>query len=252
MRYSRNGLIIAAIVVFKSGDTLQLVECNNGHPNYYSSGNDSIINWQAMRTRSYLEDCSWVNYWGYRTTPTPPPSSNDILLQSVYYQQEDDTGCYIATVAMIVANYDILCGRVPNTYATVKATNGGTTYFNWNTPEKLGLSDKDIFVTASSNISSDEKVSKIIDGLHASPYGLFANFRDSASKYSHAVEIIGYQNGNIIINDPARYGNGGERIKLTESNYLTSHYKITTGSSTATQAQMLTHLRVLTKFVPTT
>ena len=68
VRYSYNGSIIAAIVVSKSSDTLQLVECNNGHPQYYSSGNDSIINWQATRTRSFLSSCSWVNYWGYRAS----------------------------------------------------------------------------------------------------------------------------------------------------------------------------------------
>lgn len=185
-----------------------------------------------------------------------PPNDDNIMLQSVYYTQVDD-GCYIATVAMAVANYDLLCGRTPNTYATVLAANGGSTHMSWSTPEKFGLHDANYFVSSTSGISSDAKVQKIIEGLRTSPYGLFANFRDTAStdkdkiNYTHAVLIIGFQDGNIIINDPAR-NKGGERIPLTSSRYLTEKYKTWTGSSTATQAQMLTHLRVLTKFVPTT
>ena len=187
-------------------------------------------------------------------TVTALATYGNITLPSVYYQQEDNAGCYIAAVAMIVANYDVLCGQTPNTYATVKKANGNSTYMSWSTPEKLGLSDKDIFVSSSSGISSDAKLSKIVAGLQDSPYGLFASFRDSASTsnfdYSHAVVIVGYRDGNIIINDPAR-GSGGEGIKLTDSKYLTEKYKSTEGVSTLSQAQLLNHLRVLTKFVPT-
>lgn len=175
---------------------------------------------------------------GGQAAPEPStPAGNH-----VYIQQQDGDGCYIASAAMVIANYRVQTGNSAVSYGDVKAANGGSTYMNWNIFGKYGLVDKDIWTSKiNRDWNGSQRLQGAIDALKNNNYGLMLCF--SGRGRSHAVTVIGYENGNLIVCDPARNGLGGDAIKLTDCTYIRNNI---TGQ--VSQEEMLTYANSCTWF----
>lgn len=160
----------------------------------------------------------------------------------VYIQQQDGDGCYIASAAMVIANYRVQNGNAAVSYADVKAANGGSTYMNWNIFSKYGLKDRDVWTSKlNSGWNGSQRLQGAVDALKNNNYGLMLCFKGNGK--SHAVTVIGYENGNLIVCDPARNGLGGDAIKLIDCSYIRNNI---TGQ--VSQEEMLTYSNSCTWF----
>ena len=183
----------------------------------------------------------WTEYKLEKNT-TAPPVHGSYQNPSVYIQQADSDGCYIAAAAMVISNYRLQNGGSAITYAEAKSANGNSTFFNWGTFGKYGLKDVDLWTSANSGLSGSARAQMVITALGKNNYGAMLCFKGNGK--SHAVVIIGYENGSIIVNDPARNGQGGERIKLTDCKYIRDNI-----TGYVSQEQMLTYANSLTYFI---
>ena len=162
--------------------------------------------------------------------------------QHVYIQQQDGDGCYIASAAMVIANYRVQNGNSAVSYGDVKAANGGSTYMNWSIFSKYGLKDQDVWTSSfNKGWNGSQRLQGAVDALKNNNYGLMLCFKGNGK--SHAVTVIGYENGNLIVCDPARNGLGGDAIKLTDCAYIRNNI---TGQ--VSQEEMLTYSNSCTWF----
>ena len=183
----------------------------------------------------------WTEYKLEKNT-TAPPVHGSYQNPSVYIQQADSDGCYIAAAAMVISNYRLQNGGSAITYAEAKSANGNSILFNWGTFGKYGLKDVDLWTSANSGLSGSARAQMVITALGKNNYGAMLCFKGNGK--SHAVVIIGYENGSIIVNDPARNGQGGEKIKLTDCKYIRDNI-----TGYVSQEQMLTYANSLTYFI---
>ncbi len=160
------------------------------------------------------------------------------IYYKTYYKQRKQ-GCYIASCAMIVANYKKSIGEsLVYTKNGVKYSgeeamyiaNGSNVSMAWATLSKFGMEQKR--VSCEKN-SANENLQQIINALKSNPYGIFLYFKKSDSK-KHAIVAVAYKNGVLYVNDPAGTS-GGANIPLTSS-----YIRYTTGKTT--QSDMLEYL----------
>lgn len=170
------------------------------------------------------------------------------IYYKTYYQQGGSARCYIASCAMIVANYkksigeDLIYTKDKKTYygeSAMYVANGSKSSMNWATLTKFGMHDVTIISSIKKspvyreNYSVDQRLQIIVDAIQSNPYGIFLYFKRNDSK-KHAVVAVAYKDGVLYVNDPARNMNG-EGIPLTNS-----YIKSVTGKKT--QSEMLESL----------
>ena len=208
-----------------NGDTVTMHDPNSNETNLFAA----YGNWPDVAIP--------YSVGGQAVTEPSNPAGNH-----VYIQQQDGDGCYIASAAMVIANYRVQNGNSAVSYGDVKAANGGSTYMNWNIFSKYGLKDRDVWTSKlNSGWNGSQRLQGAVDALKNNNYGLMLCFKGNGK--SHAVTVIGYENGNLIVCDPARNGLGGDAIKLTDCAYIRNNI---TGQ--VSQEEMLTYSNSCTWF----
>lgn len=152
-----------------------------------------------------------------------------------YIAQQTSAGCVVASCAMVAATYKARLGQeLSYTYNGTKYTgfwavyyaNGGRDSMTWSNMKKFGLNDGPAIISSNSGSSvyngkynSAQRLEIIVNNLSSAnnSFGVLLYFQPSSTK-KHAVVAVGYENGVLYVNDPARNG-GGERIPLTSYYY---------------------------------
>ena len=172
-----------------------------------------------------------------------PKGADDVWLNSAFYQQETSGGCVLACCAMTFENAKGSTitftenGKTYTGFQAVYHANGCSDSASWNKLySAFGIKETVITRTAQYGTRTADQIKELfLTYLHSNPNGILAYFRMSKTNDSgHCVVIIGYRDGIIYVNDPARSVNGKE-IPISQS-YLATKF------GTTSQDAILVHL----------
>ena len=174
----------------------------------------------------------------------PRKEIDNIWINSAFYQQETSGGCVLACCAMTFENAigrTITYTKNGVTYTGFQAVyqaNGAQDSAQWSTLySSFGITATVLTRTAQYGTRTADQIKELFrSNLLSNPNGILAFFRMSKTNDSgHCVVIIGYRDGIIYVNDPARSSSTGKEIPISQS-YLATKF------GTNSQDEILVHL----------